>query len=246
MDYLQSPYLWSLIFSVASFLATEFFFPISDESEKKKRHFWSIAIFIIMLFQSFVVSNLFLMSDKIDTKISEIDSKIDSISEVVNTRVQSINAELENKHKATNKNILGTVKVYSQSNDENYEKIDSSLNKLSTKIGTVTGFEDVTGYTKVRVLEAASVSDTKVVYDTASGKFPILEQERDEAYWVRLLNTNLVERPVVEIRIDPQLSNGQHEGTEFVFGVSENILRILSGGKDVEQLRLEAKIVKRE
>ncbi|WP_171045240.1 hypothetical protein [Pseudoalteromonas rubra] len=48
----------------------------------------------------------------------------------------------------------------------------------------------------------------------------------------------------MEIRIHPKHSVGPDKGTEFVFGVSESTLKILSGGEAKESLRVQAKIVK--
>ncbi|KAF7783525.1 hypothetical protein PRUB_a3315 [Pseudoalteromonas rubra] len=233
MEYLNNAYVWGLLFSIASFVATEFFFPVSDDSAiaKKQKHFWAIAIFMIMLLQSLVVSHLFELSKTVEANQNKINSLVNEKSTTASTAL--------NSHKDI---IVGSVSEVSKQAKSQYETLGKRIKELEAKIGSVTGFEDVSGTTQVRLLINPNLRDSVVVYDSSSGKFPILEG--DGEFWVRLTNRDLLEEPVVEIRIHPKHSVGPEQGTEFVFGVSESTLKILSGGEAKESLRVQAKIVK--
>ncbi|TMP29251.1 hypothetical protein CWB99_02365 [Pseudoalteromonas rubra] len=166
MEYLNSAYVWGLLFSIASFVATEFFFPVSDDSAiaKKQKHFWAITIFMIMLLQSLVVSHLFELSKTDEANQNKINSLVNEKSTTASTAL--------NSHKDI---IVGSVSEVSKQTKSQYETLGKRIKELEAKIGSVTGFEDVTGTTQVRLLINPNLRDSVVVYDSSSGKFPILE-----------------------------------------------------------------------
>ncbi|EPU6118591.1 hypothetical protein ACVYGN_001413 [Vibrio parahaemolyticus] len=241
--FFESPFFWTFAVSIAAFFATEFFFPVEDGNPqaKKQKHFWSIAFFIVISGQGLVLSQLFENSSSIDAKLVEFDSKVTRVEKLVAEKAQGAST-LANENK---KHVVAKVEEFSNQTNEQYNKIDTSIQSFNGIFGSIAGIEEVTKYEKIRILVNHNVEDTLVVYDSSSDRFPILEDDKNTDYWVRLTNSGLISKPVVELRISPQPAQGKESGTEFVFGVSQRVIQILSGGSNEKQLRVDAKIVKK-
>lgn len=243
MDMLKSPYLWTLVLSFVAFLATEFFFPVSNNNSntKREKHFWGIVFFIIVTSQGLVISRLFDYSNAIDTKFKQYEKQVKEVNELVSTKAD----KTVNQVSASRDLVVTKVDEYSAKTETHYQNIGLAIKGFSGMFGSVTGIEEVTRNKPIRILVNTDLEDTIVVYDQSSGKFPILTNGEKTDYWVRLTNPNLLSKPVIELRISPQISNGPEKDTEFVFGVSEQVLKLLSGGKNTTHLRVDARIVKR-
>ena len=234
-EYVNSPYLWSLLFSIAGFMATEFFFPIDsdDPLSKKQKHFWSIVIFLIIALQGFVISLSF-----------ETSKKLDAHRNALSAEVRNYKNEISGSVKNHQEVITNHVADSTRRNTTHFKNIADLLSDFNRKIGTVTGYEDVTSGRETRILINKNLQDTIVIYDRSSNKFPELIQKEGERFWVRLSNDKLIEHPVVELRISPAYSEGKEPNTPYAFGVSANTLKLLSGNNDAEQLKVKAKVIK--
>ncbi|MBE4431539.1 hypothetical protein HJ019_23175 [Vibrio parahaemolyticus] len=243
MEVLKSPYLWTWVISIGAFLATEFFFPVSDDNPntKRQKHFWAIAFFIIISGQGLVMSRLFDYSNAIDTKFKQYEKQVNEVNELVSTKAD----KTVNQVSASRDFVVTKVDEYSAKTETHYNNIDLAIKGFSGMFGSVTGIEEVTRDKPIRILVSSDLEDTVVVYDQSSGKFPILTNGEKTDYWVRLTNPNLLSKPVIELRISPRISHGPEKDTDFVFGVSERVLKLLSGGKNTTHLRVDARIVKR-
>lgn len=210
---------------------------------------------MVILLQSFVISFAFNLSNDLNKHKKEITELISSHKDSVNTLVGELGGDLSENLTTTEQNIdtslvghqttiTSAVTEFNSSSQTKLDGINGKLEAFTTKISAVTGFKDlIPNEYNFRILKNTNTNDNVAIYDKSSKHFPFLESHTGGRLWIRIINKQSINEPTVELLINPKHAKGPNENTEFVFGVSETVLKFLNGGKATESLEVVGKII---